>query len=495
MVMERATSVAIAERGPATSTEARGPDWARALSSRWMLLGILAVAALVYVPTLADWFTNDDFWFLRAAQTNSIGHYALNSFDPRETGARIEFDRYRPLYPIVWRLEYALFGLHAAYYHAVVVALHLGCTVLAWFIARRLFAAAWAANLATLVFAVHPAYADAVAWISGGNRVFEMFPYLVSLLLFMQYRDRGSTPRLAGSFVAFVIAVLLHSSALTLAAVLPAYAFLIAGEPRDARDLRSWAWFVPFAAFALAETAVQWWVRGNLDDQNAIRFGVHQYATYASYLGLAAVPVQPANYSGTLGSLVSTVQGVATLAMIGLTFALLYRRPAWRVAIFAVFWLYVSLLPDSTLIFTTSGRVLYMPGLALAIFFVLSLIWVRDALPRRYAAVAIRVAPYALLAGLIPTLLLTYEHVRTTSRESAANERFASALRRDAATAPGTTTLYVVNAPRDLTLFDDSRLRALAQLYLPDLAVMPISQEAAAQLQLKAGERLFRYGS
>lgn len=474
----------------------RESDWTRIFSSRWMLLGILAAAALVYLPTLADWFTNDDFWFLRAAQTNSVSHYVAISFDPRETGSRIEFDRYRPLYPIAWRFEYAVFGLHAAYYHAVVVALHLGCTVLAWFIARRLLTAAWAANLATLVFAVHPAYADAVAWISGGNRVFEMFPYLASLLLFMKYRDRdatGNTWLLAGSVAAFVVAVLFHSSALTLAAVLPAYAIIIGGDRIDARAARSWLWFAPFAAFALAAAAVQWWVRGHLGDQDAIRFGYHQYATYATYLGLAAVPVQPANYSGALGSLASTAQGVATLAMLALTFALLYRRPAWRVAIFAVAWFYVSLLPDSTLIFMTSGRVLYMPGLALAIFLVLSVIWVRDALPARYAVVAVKAAPYVLLAGLVPALLLTYEHVRSTSRKSARNERFANALRRDAATAPPATTLYVVNAPRGLTLFDDSRLRTLSQLYLGNVEVLSLTDALAAQKQLQPGERIFRY--
>ncbi len=51
-----------------------------------------------------------------------------------------EFNEYRPLYLVTFRAEYPLFGLHATPYHAINLAVHLGCVVLFWMLAL-LFAA------------------------------------------------------------------------------------------------------------------------------------------------------------------------------------------------------------------------------------------------------------------------------------------------------------------------------------------------------------------
>ena len=494
--MERTVILAAGQREAASATQAQ--EWTRIFSSRWMLAVILGVACLVYLPTLRDWFSNDDFWFLRAGQTNSIGRYVVTSFDFRQTGRSVEFDRYRPLYPIAWHLQYSLFGMHAAYYHAVVVGLHLGCTVLAWFIARRLFTAAWVANLVALIFAIHPVYADAIAWISGGNRVFEMFPYLLSLLFFMKYMDRREERQawlLAASFTGFVIAVLFHSSALSLAAVLPAYAFLIVGEPADAWKPRAWLWFAPYLVFTVIMGGIQYWVRGHLGIDDGFRFGFHQYSNYAQYLGLAAVPIERTTIRGLAGSLAAVLQQLAALAMLALTFVLLSRRPPFRLGTFAVIWLFASLLPDSTLILGTFGRAMYMPGLAVAVFLAAAMLWLRDALPANLSTVGVRVAPYALLIGLAPTLWLTHIHVRTTARDSSRDQQFAQAIQRDAPIPANGGTLYVVNAPKFLTFHDDFSLEKLTQLYLGDITVKSLSAPDAARLEpsLPAGDRIYRY--
>src|SRR4051812_45454112 len=117
--------MAVLSRDAGHTDVAAERDWMAAVASPWMLGGILLTAFLLYAPTLRDWFFGDDFWFLRAAQQHSIPSSVGRAFDFRLTGTSAEFDRYRPLYPITWRLEYSVFGLHAAYYHAVVIGLHL----------------------------------------------------------------------------------------------------------------------------------------------------------------------------------------------------------------------------------------------------------------------------------------------------------------------------------------------------------------------------------
>jgi len=475
--------------------------WAGVLSSRLLLPVILLVAFALYAPTLDDWFFADDFWFLRSSQATPMGEYVAEAFDFRQTGTSPELDRYRPLYPVVWRLMYSAFGQDALGYHALLVALHLGCTVLVWFIAFRLIKLTWAANLAALIFAVHPVYTDAVAWISGGNRLLVTFPYLLCLLLFMRYAD-GKGRRGAcylGSFLAFLTAILLHSTALTLAVVLPAYAFLVAGRPAESLRARSWIRFAPFAAASLALIGIQVWVRTHLGVEESFRFGWHQYGNYGHYLGMALFPVFPVNierFADPLPPLLSALEGVASVAMILTTVVLLTQRRWPYLGLFIVLWLYVSLLPDSTLTMGAYGRTLYMSGASLAIFFVVALLYLKETLPASLLRLGTRAAPFLVMAVLVPTALLALHHIRGLGEDAAENEAFITQLRRSVPRLDPQAVLYVVRSPRNLTVFDDTRLDALVELYYGEVEVRSLSVAEAAEMEASpAGEyRIFRFG-
>ena len=151
---------------------------ARFCTSQFALPAILTITLAVYATTLNDWFLADDFWFMRSAEHESFVDYAITSLDFREINALPDFNRYRPLYPIAWYAQHEVFGLTAWPYHVVLVGMHLACVWLVWLIARRLLKEMWTANLAALVFGLHPVYAEAVSWLSGGNRVFATLPFL-----------------------------------------------------------------------------------------------------------------------------------------------------------------------------------------------------------------------------------------------------------------------------------------------------------------------------
>jgi hypothetical protein len=474
--------------------------WTEVLSSRLVLPAILLLALILYASTLGDWFSGDDFWFLRSSQATPVGEYVAKAFDFRQTARLSELDRYRPLYPVAWRLTYAVFGLNAWGYHALLLALHLGSTVLVWFIAFRLTRRPWAASLAALIFSIHPAYADAVAWISGGNRVFVTFPYLLSLLLFMRYVD-GAARRRAyylGSFLAFVTAILFHSAALTLAVVLPAYAFLVGGTPQEALRPRSWFPLAPFAVVAIALLGIQVWVRAHLGVEEQFRFGWHQYSNYGNYLGMALFPVfalDTERLMEPLPRLLEGLEGIASVAMILLSVALLTQRRWPHLGVFVVVWFYVSLLPDSTLRFTTMGRVLYMPGAALAIFFVAAVLWLKETLPASFLRLGTRAAPFLLMAILVPTAFLTVHHAQRYGQKAAENETFIAQLRESVPSMDAEGILYVVNAPMNLVAFDDTRLDALVELYYGEIEVRSLSLAQAAQVEVSLGEKdqIFRF--
>lgn len=483
--------MAVISRDAIAPAATRTADLARLLASPWVLAVILLAAFAAYAPTLNDWFTSDDFWFLRAGQTSSFGDYALKVFDFRETGSQPELNRYRPLYPLAWWLQYQAFGLHALPYHAVIVALHLVCVVLAWWIFRRLLGTGALANFATLLFALHPAFAEAIAWISGGNRVFAAAPALGSLLLFMKAHDERSRRGLliAGSFLLYVVAILMHSSTVTMAAVLAAYSFFVATRPTDALRVRAWLPIVPYVAAAAGLYLIQHWVRGHLEAEQGFSFGWHMYSNYAVYLAMVVLPVS--SLSGDAPALIENMKLLAALGVLATAVTIAYRRPFWGVGVFALAWLGLSLLPDSTFIIAGASRVMYLAAVPAALILVLAVVYVRDLLPVDIARRATAAAPYAAILLLIPLAAASYGRTRGTRDYADSYHSFANAMRADVASVPPGGTLYISGAPMP-PFSPPSHVQSLAQMYYGDVPVVLLAPGEQPPT-LGTADQLFAY--
>lgn len=458
------------------------------VATPWALAGILFATTLVYGPALASWFTGDDFWFIDGARDTSIVDYVLRSLDPSQTDPTNEFNRYRPLYPIVWRLQYAVFGLHPLGYHLVALAVHLASTVLVWQLARRLLRPDWTATAATMIFALHPAPHGAVAWISG-NRAFATLPALASLLLFMRFVDGAGGRRLAylGSLLAYVAAVLMHSSAVGLVVVLPAYRFFVAGEPRDALKPQQWAPFLPFFAVAAGVAVLQAYVRDHLALE-AFSIGWHQYSVYAQYLAMLVVPPESAEFSGAGGDLLSLARGAAALLVLGAMLLMLVVRPVQRVALFCAFALIVFLLPDSTFPIFVSGRALHLAAAPFAIFAMCVITWAISA--ARDSSYDVRV-PLLTVGAVVLVLAVSLDvhRSRQIRADAAENERFANALDTLGPELPAGGVLYIENAPPSLYTLAPTWLSSLAHIYYPGADV----RLAEPGVRLNPDDRVFVY--
>lgn len=485
--------MAVLSREHAASGEVSDREWTEVFSSRWMLAVILVLVFAAYAPTLNDWFTGDDFWFLHSAQSQPFGDYAQRAFDYRETGSLPELNRYRPLYPIAWKLQYEVFGQEAAYYHAVVLCAHLVTVVMAWFVFRRLLGGGWLANLATLLFGLHPIHGSAIAWLAS-NRVFAGLPYIAALLLFLKYRDgagRWQWPSYAGSLLLYIVAILMHSSATTLAAVLPLYVFLVEKEPREALRARSWLPFLPFLLVAAAYTLVQWQARDELGAEGAFLFGWHQFGMYGWLSGMLVVPIETFE-PGHFDAVVEKVQLIGAAAFIFLGFAVMYRRPMWGLGVFAWLWFLLALLPDSTFIAGASGRMLYVAGFAGALMLVVMMLYVRELLPPRPRAAAIAAAPYVLMCAAVPIAVFAYTRANGVAKTSAEYEGFAQELQRSGPEVPAGGSLYVIGAPERGAFSPDSHVQSLVGLYYGDTSVVVVKPGEPTPT-LGRDDRIFTY--
>ncbi len=126
-----------------------------------------AISLAVLQPALRGAFINDDYSLV-------VNHPYLNPFNQESLiaildpfgGAAIHGVNYAPVMLLLHALEKALFDSDTLGYHVVNAVIHaLGCVLLiALLIATRV--PRLAALLAGLIFAVHPANVEAVAWIS-----------------------------------------------------------------------------------------------------------------------------------------------------------------------------------------------------------------------------------------------------------------------------------------------------------------------------------------
>jgi tetratricopeptide (TPR) repeat protein len=171
---------------------------------------------------------------------------------------------YRPVYMLWLTANYKLFGLNPFYWHVAVIALHIVCCVLVFLFVRRLTANQGIATGATLLFALHPAHVESVAWVSGATDPLLTALFLGAVLCYAKYLDfkAGAGAWYLGSLILAALAVLTKETAVITPAIIFAYRwnFPRQGEASAARFSAAFYSASPYAlislCFWLARSAV-----------------------------------------------------------------------------------------------------------------------------------------------------------------------------------------------------------------------------------------------
>ncbi|MBW2286325.1 MAG: tetratricopeptide repeat protein [Deltaproteobacteria bacterium] len=179
-------------------------------SNRIFLAGLLVALTLAaYGPTLDAGFIWDDDDYVTENPT-------LRTSDGLR---RIWLDygatpQYYPMVHTSYWLEYQLWGLEPAGFHAVNVLLHSFGAMLLWAVLAALgLPGAW---FAAAIFAVHPVHVESVAWITERKNVLSGVFYMASVYAYLQSAglgrrgvdEHGATRLYAFSLVCFAAALL-----------------------------------------------------------------------------------------------------------------------------------------------------------------------------------------------------------------------------------------------------------------------------------------------
>lgn len=170
---------------------------------RALLLAVLGLAAAVFAGTWDGGFLGDDFVYI--SRFNAFPWENWPRLFVREWSEGIwgsPLKELRPFAALSYMVDARIFGGQSWGYRLDNLLLHLGCvagvTLLAWRYSGGRRRAAWAAGL---VFALHPAHAEAVAWITGRVDLLAALAALGFWLTAEAWGDRGRPRALATALV------------------------------------------------------------------------------------------------------------------------------------------------------------------------------------------------------------------------------------------------------------------------------------------------------
>jgi protein O-mannosyl-transferase len=146
---------------------------------------LIVITTAVYAVSIGNGFVWDDHEII----VNNPSNKDLSTIAALFTSADVvvSSDRspyYRPLNRLTYLVDYQLFDLRPAGYHAESVLIHVAAVLALFSLTLALFNELFPAFVASLFFAVHPINAEAVNFISGRNNLLATLFVLLSFIVY-----------------------------------------------------------------------------------------------------------------------------------------------------------------------------------------------------------------------------------------------------------------------------------------------------------------------
>ncbi|MCE0499367.1 MAG: tetratricopeptide repeat protein, partial [Methylacidiphilales bacterium] len=181
-------------------------------------LVIVAVVAWIYGPVRhGSWLWDDDVDITHNEITQSANGLWSIWFKP---GTQLD---YYPLKASVQWAQWHLWGDDTFGYHVTNIVLHLTASLLVWRLFHKLgLRLAW---LGGLLFAIHPAQVESVAWIAELKNTLSMPLFLLSMCFYLDYDGNGSRRDYLLALGFFLLAMLSKTTLVMFPVVILLYAW------------------------------------------------------------------------------------------------------------------------------------------------------------------------------------------------------------------------------------------------------------------------------
>ena len=330
------------------------------------LAGAAAIPLLLwaYAPALSSYLASDDFQWVAAGMTFSLGRLV-------EIGNRTHF--YRPLVEIYFGAASGIAQCSASVFHSLSLLIHALNAALAGWLVHRLTSRPGLAMLTALLFAFQSASSEAVSWVSAVTALL-CATFSLGALLADSARWAARSTRLdVLSTLLFAGALASHEAAVVLLPVAVALRHLTIGRPAPGwtRD------YLPWAAVLLVSVVLTAWInsRNYVVTDGLYRVGGHIFRNLID---------------GVIALYVGRRAGFEYVAVpIGLGLLLWKGTPAVRGW---TLWLLLALLPSLPFAGGLEARYLYIAAIPFAAMMATGIIALASRVPAGLGRQALVVA-------------------------------------------------------------------------------------------------------
>ncbi len=262
---------------------------------------------------------------------------------------------WRPLFLIWLLLHRILFGTHPAMWHLDSVLLHVAATGFVYLLVRRLTRDRTAGLIAALIFGLHPALIESVAWISGVTDPLLAVCLVPAFLAFLNWRESRSPRWLAASLVLYALALMSKEPAIVLGPLIFVYAWIYSDHRLTGRIRDAFAAVVPYIPVTIIYLAIHLLVLERVSYSRTLATPVRTLLTAPSlllfYLRTLVFPaVISPHYNFKLVTAFSGTRVLAPCLVLIAASVLLYLsargdRDRSRLTAFACAWILLPLLP------------------------------------------------------------------------------------------------------------------------------------------------------
>lgn len=336
---------------------------------KWFAVtAIIVLTACAFWPSLSNDFVNwdDHEYVLENPYIQGWTIENLRAIWTQSRGAN-----YHPLVFMSHLLEYRLWGLSPAGYHAVNLALHILTSLFVFWFLLELGFNRWAACLTAIWFGVHPLHVESVAWISERKDVLCAAFYMLALWIYVR-NAKWDKPRFAwGAITAYMLALLSKPMAVTW----PFVVMLCDWYLGKKRNLHWWLEKAVMLAPVFIVIAITWSIQAANSGIQLDLIGnfwsnfLLACRAFAFYLWKLMAPLDlSACYPRTAWKHAISLPIVILIAVIFLVGLAIW---AWRcrakVFLFGLAWYAVTLLPVSGIVpigfVFAADRYMYLPSI------------------------------------------------------------------------------------------------------------------------------------
>ena len=424
-----ASAAAAVAKSPSAKHERREKALERARAKkteRLVLAGLLLISALAFVNSLDGGFVYDDkFQVVNNPRLDDLGNipkmFTESVWQFMDSTSQLAVGSYyRPIFNIALIIERHLFGLEVFGWHLASLLLHLGVVFLVYLLGKQWGMSGEVAAAAALLFGVHPAHSESVAWVSGLPDPLAAVFVLGSLIVY-ERAWRAAAARRAALAVSVGLAFLAMLSK-EVAIVLPVFLLLrewLDRSERGAHESRLWRTAkrtLPFAIVTIAYMVLRYGVLGFISKPEPKSVGVTMWqvlltipSVLLNYARMLVWPyplaiTYPAGYVSSLADPAFWAVAIAILVIGGGAFWRL-RKSAAGLKAFVLMLLFLlpvlnlkAFNPQESLI---HDRYLYLPSVGFCMLAALAIARLSELSTRRQAVFRTAVASIAALFLLL----------------------------------------------------------------------------------------------